>query len=98
MPSFPKSASNSKYHYEWRTGNNYFIETNGRIEMYSRLHSMMEPQFRNTKEQEDAIKKNANTLQKLRDAWLDSIKRNDSTNVIEGYKNEYIKVFFKLHL
>lgn len=85
------SASNSKYHYEWRTGNNYFIETNGRIEMYSRLHSMMEPQFRNTKEQEDAIKKNANTLQKLRDAWLDSIKRNDSTNVIEGYKNEYIK-------
>lgn len=85
------SASNSKYHYEWRTGNNYFIETNGRVEMYSRLHSMMEPQFRNTEEQEDAIKKNANTLQKLRDAWLDSIKRNDSTNVIEGYKNEYIK-------
>lgn len=85
------SASNSKYHYEWRTGNNYFIETNGRIEMYSRLHSMMEPQFRNTEEQENAIKKNANTLQKLRDAWLDSIKRNDSTNVIEGYKNEYIK-------
>ncbi len=85
------SASNSKYHYEWRTGNNYFIETNGRVEMYSRLHSMMEPQFRNTKEQEDAIKKNANTLQKLRDAWLDSIKRNDSTNVIEVYKNEYIK-------
>lgn len=85
------SAANSKYHYEWRTGNNYFIETNGRVEMYSRLHSMMEPQFRNTKEQEDAIKKNANTLQKLRDAWLDSIKRNDSTNVIEGYKNEYIK-------
>lgn len=85
------SASNSKYHYEWRTGNNYFIETNGRVEMYSRLHSMMEPQFRNTKEQEDAIKKNANTLQKLRDAWLDSIKRNDSINVIEGYKNEYIK-------
>ena len=85
------SASNSKYHYEWRTGNNYFIETNGRVEMYSRLHSMMEPQFRNTKEQEDAIKKNANTLQKLRDAWLNSIKRNDSTNVIEGYKNEYIK-------
>lgn len=85
------SAANSKYHYEWRTGNNYFIETNGRVEMYSRLHSMMEPQFRNTKEQEDAIKKNANTLQKLRDAWLDSIKRNDSTNIIEGHKNEYIK-------
>jgi len=36
------SASNPKYHYEWRTGETYFIDQNGQTKMYKRTHSVLE--------------------------------------------------------
>lgn len=85
------AASNPKYHYEWRTGETYFIDQSGQTKMYKRTHSVLEQQFKNTDEQENAIKQNAKLLQNARDEWQNAIKNNESKEVIQQLKNAYIK-------
>ena len=56
------AASDKKYHYEWRTGENYFIEENGKIVMYKRLHSLLDSYIADEPEKTKSIKENAKLL------------------------------------
>lgn len=85
------SAANPKFHYEWRTGENYFIEENGVVRMYKRLHSILQPQFKDEESKTIAIKANAKRLQEKRDAWLNAIDNHKINAEIESLKKEYIK-------
>lgn len=85
------SAANPKFHYEWRTGENYFIEENGVVRMYKRLHSILQPQFKDEESKIIAIKKNAKRLQEKRDVWLNAIDNRKTDAEIEALKNKYVK-------
>jgi hypothetical protein len=56
------AASDKKYHYEWRTSENYFIEENGKIVMYKRLHSLLDSYIADEPEKTKSIKENAKLL------------------------------------
>lgn len=82
-------ASQSKYHYEWRSGNTYFIEENGVVHAYKRLHSVLDPQFKPAPEKVEAIKRNVKRLQDKRDAWIDAIDNNKPEDEIKRLKEAY---------
>lgn len=81
-------ASQSKYHYEWRSAHTYFIEENGVVRAYKRLHSVLDPQFKPEPEKVEAIKRNAKRLQDKRDAWVNAIN-NKSEDEIKRLKEAY---------
>ena len=90
------AASDKKYHYEWRTGENYFIEENGKIVMYKRLHSLLDSYIADEPEKTKSIKENAKLLQSARDKWKDAIDNNESADRIEELKNEYVFLINRL--
>lgn len=90
------AASDKKYHYEWLTGENYFIEENGKIVMYKRLHSLLDSYIADEPEKTKSIKENAKLLQSARDKWKDAIDNNESVDRIEELKNEYVSLINRL--
>ena len=90
------ASSNKKYHYELRTGENYFIEENGKIVMYKRLHSLLDSYIADEPEKVKSIKENSRLLQTARDKWKDAIDNNESADKIKELRKEYISLIKKL--
>lgn len=88
----PYLSSNEKYHYEWRTSENYFIEENGKIVMYKRLHSLLDPYIADEPEKTESIKENTRILQAARDKWKNAIDNNESSDRIKELKKEYVSL------
>lgn len=92
----PYLASDEKYHYEWRTSENYFIEENGKIVMYDRLHSLLDPYIADEPEKTESIKENTRILQAARDKWKDAIDNNESSDRIKELREEYVSLIERM--
>lgn len=84
------SAANPHNHREWRTGENYFIDVDGKLTMHRRLHSILKENIEPEEDEVSLTKYFATKIQEKRDAWLNAIDQNKSKEEIETAKKEYI--------
>lgn len=84
------SAANPHNHREWRTGENYFIDVDGKLTMHRRLHSILKENIEPEEDEVSLTKYFATKIQEKRDAWLNAIDQNKSKEEIETAKRKYI--------